>query len=52
MTAREGQTKNRPGPKPEVFKVELPFEEAVRKALGTKSSELAKPEPRRRQKRA
>ena len=47
MTAREGQAKNRPGPKPEIFKVELPFDVAVKKALGTKASDLAKPEPRR-----
>ena len=41
------EEKKKPGPKEELFKVEAPFEEAVRKAMTVKASELPKPKRRR-----
>ena len=40
-------SKKKPGPKPEVFKVELPFEEAVKVALKTKPLDNEKKQRRK-----
>ena len=37
--------KKKPGPKPETFKVPIPFEEAVKAALQTKAPPAKKPKP-------